>query len=193
MNQRPLTGHTNSVEDIQWSPNEKNVLATCGVDKSIRVWDTRAAPNSACMITCEDTHASDVNVISWNKTDPFIASGGDDGVLNIWDLRQFQTKKPIATFKHHSNHITTVEWHPTESTVLASGGDDDQIALWDLSVETDNQQASTNAQLNDLPPQLLFIHQGQKEIKELHWHAQMPGVIFSTAHSGFNVFRTISV
>lgn len=118
----------------------------------------------------------------------FIFSGGDDGVLNIWDLRQFQTKTPIATFKHHTDHVTTLEWHPTHSTVLASGGADNQIALWDLSVEKDYE-----SEVNNLPPQLLFIHQGQTDIKELHWHPQLTGVIMSTAHSGFNVFRTVSV
>ncbi|XP_058123680.1 glutamate-rich WD repeat-containing protein 1 [Anopheles ziemanni] len=197
VDQRPLIGHTDSVEDIQWSPNEPNVLASCSVDKSIRIWDCRAAPSKACMLTAANVHESDVNVISWNRNEPLIASGGDDGVLHIWDLRQFQSKTPVATFKHHTDHITTVEWHPKESTVLASGGDDDQIALWDLSVEKDEdvEDAVTNddPRLNDLPPQLLFIHQGQKEIKELHWHPQLKGVILSTAHSGFNIFRTISV
>lgn len=194
VNQTPLIGHTASVEDIQWSPNERNVLATCSVDKSIRIWDTRAPPNKACMLTAEDAHSSDVNVINWNATEPFIASGGDDGVLKIWDLRTFKSKTPIATFKHHTDHITTVEWNPCENTVLASGGDDDQIAIWDLSVERDDADDSLgDKNLRELPPQLLFVHQGQKEIKELHWHPQLPGMILSTALSGFNVFKTISV
>ncbi|XP_036330567.1 glutamate-rich WD repeat-containing protein 1-like [Rhagoletis pomonella] len=202
VDQRPLVGHTASVEDLQWSPNEASVLASCSVDKTIRIWDCRAPPQKACMLTCEEAHQSDTNVISWNRTEPFIVSGGDDGFLHVWDLRQFQTKKPIATFKHHTDHITTLEWNPNDATVFASGGDDDQIALWDLAVEKDvDQEPSPNAteqtqsedDINKLPPQLLFIHQGQKEIKELHWHPQLPGVILSTAHSGFNIFRTISV
>lgn len=78
--------------------------------------------------------------------------------------------------------------------MYAASGSDDQITLWDLAVERDPEAAgSSQEQEPDVPPQLLFIHQGQTDIKELHWHSQLPGVILSTAHSGFNIFRTISV
>lgn len=65
--------------------------------------------------------------------------GGDDGFLKIWDLRRFQDKIPVALFKHHTEPVTSVEWHPCDSAVFASAGSDNQIALWDLSVEKDNE------------------------------------------------------
>ncbi|KAL0127252.1 hypothetical protein PUN28_005507 [Cardiocondyla obscurior] len=197
VDQRPYNSHApHSVEDLQWSPSEKNVLASCSVDKSIKIWDVRASPQNACMLTAPGAHTADINVISWNqKENQFMVSGGDDGVLHVWDLRQFGSDcpTPVATFKQHTAPVTTVEWHPTEATVFASGGADDQIAQWDLSVEADHTEEPQDSALAKLPPQLLFIHQGQSDIKELHWHPQCPGTIISTSHSGFNVFRTISV
>ncbi len=194
VDQRPLVGHTDSVEDVLWSPNESNVLASCSVDKSIRIWDCRASPDKACMITVSGAHQSDVNVIDWNKHEPFIVSGGDDGFIKVWDLRTLNgsaTPEPVATFKHHTAPITSVQWNRKDPTVLASSGADDQICLWDLALEKD--EGDEDEQLKDLPPQLLFIHQGLQDIKELHWHPQVPGLVMSTSHSGFDVFRTISV
>ena len=89
--------------------------------------------------------------------------------------------------------MTSVEWHPTDSTVFAASGSDDQLTLWDLAVERDTEMAGASDPEPEVPPQLLFIHQGQTDIKELHWHSQLTGVIISTAHTGFNIFRTISV
>lgn len=195
---RPLVGHTASVEDILWSPTEANVLASCSVDKSIRIWDCRAKPDKANMLTVEAAHDSDVNVIDWNRNEPFLASGGDDGALKIWDLRSIDKGQPVAVFNHHTQPVTSVEWHPKDSTVLASSGADNQIALWDLAIEKDSEeimkeQGLKDEELKDVPPQLLFIHQGMQDVKEVHWHPQIPGLLVSTSQTGFDVFRTISV
>ncbi|CAF1221412.1 unnamed protein product, partial [Didymodactylos carnosus] len=201
VDQQPYVGHTGSVEDIQWSPNEQSVFASCSVDKSIRIWDIRAVPSKACMLVEQNAHTTDVNVISWNNKEPFILSGGDDGFIKVWDLRQFSHGTPVASFKHHHSSITSVEWHHTDSSVFAAAGADNQVTLWDLAVEKDDESANNKTsltsvvsdnQLENLPDQLLFIHMGQTDIKELHWHKQIPGLLVTTAQNGFNVFKTIS-
>ena len=190
VDQRPFLSHTGSVEDIQWSPNEKSVFASCSVDFTVKIWDIRANPSKACMLT-KRAHDADVNVMNWNKYDPFIVTGGDDGFIKVWDLRQFEKKGVIAKFKHHTAAITSVEWHPTDRSVFAVSGGDNQLTQWDLSVEPDDLDSSGT--MHDVPPQLLFIHQGQNDIKELHWHPQISGLVMSTASDGFNIFRTISI
>lgn len=103
-----------------------------------------------------------------------------------------QSGRPVANFKQHSAPVTSVEWSPADSSVFAASGADDVVSQWDLSVESCDVGSRVEG-VKDLPPQLLFLHQGQTEVKEVHWHPQIPGVMISTALSGFNVFRTISV
>eukprot|EP01147_Barroeca_monosierra_P003526 gene3526-6144_t len=156
--------HEASVEDIQWSPNEETVFASCSADRTVRVWDTRQGPRECLKWTAHD---ADVNVISWNtREQASFLSGGDDGIFKLWDFRSFQTQKfqPTGVFKWHSQPITSVEWHPSDSTVLAVSGADDQISLWDTAVESDDGASDQ----------------------------QIPGLLISTAESGFNIFKTIS-
>ncbi|XP_005110159.1 glutamate-rich WD repeat-containing protein 1 [Aplysia californica] len=192
IDQRPFVGHTASVEDIKWSPKENNVFMTCSVDKSLRVWDARASPDTACKLVASEAHMRDINVIDWSENEPLIISGGDDGLIKIWDLRKFTSGVEVAVFEHHKGPITSVEWNPLDSSVFVASGSDDQVSIWDVAVERDEGAASVGEE-PDVPPQLLFMHLGQKDIKEVHWHPQVPGLVFSTAQSGFNVFKTISV
>mmetsp|Transcript_7942 Transcript_7942/g.20716 ORF Transcript_7942/g.20716 Transcript_7942/m.20716 type:complete len:282 (+) Transcript_7942:794-1639(+) len=188
VDQVPFVGHKASVEDLQWSPNEQNVFASCSVDQTIRIWDARKKNGSALGV---HAHKTDVNVISWNAKVPYLmASGADDGSIRVWDLRSFKEGSPAAEFMWHKKAVTSIEWCPQESSMLAVSGEDDQVTIWDMSVEKDDEEMETaqSAEI-EVPPQLLFIHQGQREVKEIHWHFQCPGIIGSTSATGMHLFK----
>ncbi|KAF5385166.1 hypothetical protein D9615_001342 [Tricholomella constricta] len=201
---QPFLSHTSSVEDLQWSPSEPTVFASCSADCSVQIWDVRSRGRKS-VAGIDSAHESDVNVISWNKSTTYLLlSGGDEGGLKAWDLRNVKKKgstdpdpKPVAAFNWHKAPITSIEWHPTEDSIFAASGTDDQVTLWDLAVEQDDDETGAMDDApeggRDVPPQLLFVHQGQKDIKEVHWHPQIAGTVISTALDGFNIFKTISV
>jgi len=143
-------------------------------------------------------HDADVNVISWNRlASCMIASGCDDGTFRIWDLRSLKEDAFVAHFKHHTGAITSFEWSPHEASTLSVTSADHQLTIWDLSLERDaEEEAEYQALLKqqaeppaDLPPQLLFVHQGQKDLKEGHWHPQIKDLLIATAADGFNILQ----
>lgn len=193
---RPLTGHTGSVEEIQWSPGEDKVLASASSDGTVRIWDIRSKSRKP-MITMPISKA-DVNVMSWSKQrSNLLATGDDDGVWGVWDLRQWKpnnnTEKPtpVASFHYHNEQITSVEWHPTDDSIVAVAAGDNTVTLWDLAVELDDEESKDTAGVQDVPPQLLFVHY-HEQAKEVHWHPQIPGTLVATGQE-FSVFKTISV
>ncbi|KAG4304857.1 hypothetical protein PORY_001910 [Pneumocystis oryctolagi] len=193
----PFLGHASSVEDLTWSPSEKDVFASASSDGTIKIWDIRNKKHKPAL-SVSVHHDIDINVISWNKNVSYLmASGLDDGKFNIWDLRTFQnTSIPssIASFTWHTAPITSIEWHPSEKSVI-SVSDNSHVSLWDLSVEVDdeNQVVDGDGSLDHIPSQLMFIHMGGKDIKETHWHPQIPGCLVSTSSIGIQIFKTISI
>ena len=58
-----------------------------------------------------------------------------------------------------------------------------------MEADDEATAATIDPTLIDFPAQLLFIHQGQSNVKEVHFHPQIPGVIMTTAEDGFNIFK----
>jgi ribosome assembly protein RRB1 len=56
-------GHTESVEDLQWSPAQSGVFCSCSADGTIRIWDARVHRQQLCV----RAHETDVNCITWNR------------------------------------------------------------------------------------------------------------------------------
>ena len=189
---RPFAAHKSSVEDIQWSPNEKNVFASASSDGTVKVWDVRSKSRKPAVdVKVSNT---DVNVMSWShQTAHLLATGAEDGEWAVWDLRQWKptsstasspSQKPIASFDFHKEQITSIEWHPTDDSIVVVAAGDNTLTLWDLAVELDDDESRDTAGVQGVPPQLLFVHY-MEMVKECHWHPQIPGCVMATGGNGF--------
>lgn len=193
-----FTGHTGSVEELQWSPTEPFVFASGSSDGTVKIWDTRSKarkPKVSIQVS-----STDVNVLSWSHQTPhLLASGHDDGSWAVHDLRQWKpssspntpTPSPVASFHFNKAQITSLEWHPTDDSIILAAAGDSTLTLWDLAVELDDEESKETGGVKDWPPQLLFLHY-LEGVKEGHWHPQIPGMVMATG-LGFDVFKTISV
>lgn len=203
-------GHKKSVEDLQWSPAERNVFASCSADASVCFWDTRQYRKPALKIP--GAHDGDVNVISWNVNEAhLVVSGGDDGAVKVWDLRTLGSgggsgktgsapapaPAPAADFRQHRQPVTSVEWHPRDASMVAASSEDGCVSVWDLAVERDAEEEMREgvvvAGADEYPPQLLFIHMGQRNTKEVRWHPGVNSLLGATAEDGMHFFKPANI
>lgn len=179
-----------SIEDLQWSPTETTVLASaeCG-GGYVKIYDSRRHGQAMLSQHISAPNNVDVNVVAWNALVPnLLASGSDDGTFCVWDLRSFASTaspvKPLARFSCHQKPITSLEWHPTDESMIVVS-DEDGTYIYDLSIEQEDGQEK---EVEGIPPQLLFVHCGSTNTKEVHWHPQISSCIMTTAFSGFSTF-----
>ncbi|UKJ90634.1 hypothetical protein MACJ_001568 [Theileria orientalis] len=172
-----------SVEDIRWSYTDANMLLAACCDGKVKLVDVRDRKVSS-EITVTN---ADVNAISINPVDNnLVLTGAEDGTVKIYDLRFPEAH--LSNLKWHNKAITSVDWHPLDSSVCAASSRDDSVSIWDVSIESE-----TNVNEGDVPQQMLFLHMDQQEITELMFHRNIPGVVITTALDGFNIFKTVNV
>lgn len=84
-----LTGHSSTVEDLDWNGKDPHMLGTVGDDRQILLWDTRKPEAAAHKV--EKAHEDDINCIAFNPTNAYLfATGSADKSVAVWDSRNLR-------------------------------------------------------------------------------------------------------
>ena len=128
---RVLSGHTNQVWDISWSPDGHRI-ASGSSDSTVRVWDIQTGE----AINILPGHTDWVTAVSYapsldlnNHPEALLASCSVDGSIRLWDL---QTGTCLKVLKYDTNHTLLALSFAPDSRQIAVGSDDYSIYLWDV-------------------------------------------------------------
>lgn len=91
-------------------------------------------------------HRQEVCGVKWSWDGAYLASGGNDNKVGIWDFKMFP--KPLSLFSEHTAAVKALAWNPHRQNELTTGGgtNDKKIKFWNTysshsfkTVETDSQ------------------------------------------------------
>jgi COMPASS component SWD3 len=75
-------------------------------------------------------HTGAVYTCQWSRCGKFLASGGFDKTIRIWDPFSLPNKE-LQTLVGHSLNISDVDW-TLDSTEIVSGSYDQTVKTWDV-------------------------------------------------------------
>jgi WD40 repeat protein len=121
--QQTLTGHSDSVSSVAYSPNGQT-LASGSWDKTIKLWNVKTGN----LLQTLTSHSNDINSVAYSPDGQTLASASNDKTIKLWNVK---TGKLLQTLEGHSNLVNSVAYSPDGQT-LASGSVDSTIKLWNV-------------------------------------------------------------
>lgn len=121
--------HTGPVNYVACS-YDGNLAATCGDDKTIRIFDITAQQQ---IIKFDNAHTDSISCVQFHPTEPLLISCGADRMIRFWDL---QNEKEIPTsFSLDSSPIDIVMFAPystpsTYDVAISASSDYLRISGW---------------------------------------------------------------
>ena len=85
-------------------------------------------PNTATAGHVLKGHTSWIYSLAFSSNNQQLATGGWDGSVKLWDLRQ---GVEISTFENHIDVVRTVAFSP-DGRQLVSAGYDQRVCLWEI-------------------------------------------------------------
>jgi eukaryotic-like serine/threonine-protein kinase len=127
--------HGAAVSGVAWSPNGQRI-ASASTDQTVQVWDATTGPHSLRALALRagfnyvvyEGHASAIQTVAWSPDARYIASGGNDNTVCIWDA---STKETIAIYHGHSDVVEAITWLP-DSLHVASTSNDHTVHVWNI-------------------------------------------------------------
>ncbi|XP_071125109.1 WD repeat-containing protein 17-like [Mytilus edulis] len=120
--------HPEPVFGCDWSPHNKDMLATgCG-DMKVRVYYIPTTADAPLKVFTG--HTAKVFKVKWCPLrESIICSGSDDGTVRVWDYTQGAC---ICVLNGHTAPIRGLLWNTEIPYLLITGSWDYSIRIWDL-------------------------------------------------------------
>ncbi|GAA3039248.1 WD40 repeat domain-containing serine/threonine protein kinase [Streptosporangium longisporum] len=120
----PLTGHTDWVRSVAFSPDGK-ILASGSADSSVIMWDTATWEATGDPLT---GHSDWVQSLAFDPDGKTLVTGSDDNTAIVWDVK---TRQPIGDpLTGHTGLVRSVAFCSDEK-IFATGGEDRKVIVWD--------------------------------------------------------------
>lgn len=124
-----LDGHKNWIKGVRWSKTNDSLLASCGDDGKILIWDARTKIRSPPVQSISSKRKMQFNCLDWHPVfDHHIATGAQDSSCVVWDLRN---GKQVQIYVEHNGSINSVAFNPGGSLLL-SGSSDKTSKIFDV-------------------------------------------------------------
>ena len=139
-----LEGHTARVGALAWNGDH---LSSGSRDRMIRQRDVRTPPLASERIL--GSHRQEVCGLKWSPDNQYLASGGNDNKLFVWNGSSTQ---PVHAFTEHLAAVKAIAWSPHHHGLLASGGGtaDRSIRFWNTLTGQAMQSVDTGSQVCNL-------------------------------------------
>lgn len=118
-----VKAHTHTVHSLILS-TDKQTLISCSSDKTIKLWNLKTLKSISII-----SHSAPITCIAISPNGKYIASGGFDQSIILWDI---STGKKINTFAGHRAQISSVSFS-CDSQIIASTSTDGALKLWQIS------------------------------------------------------------
>ncbi len=140
---RTLKGHTDSVNDVKFSGDGTHRLASGSHDGTMRIW---SVPTGEVLCVCSGHGGKWVNCVAWSLDGKHVASGGDDGAVQLWDASAgtLATQQPL---RGHTSWVTCLVFSNVTRGLLASGSADETIIMWTIVEEGGEVKATVTSTL----------------------------------------------
>ncbi|XP_078441745.1 transducin/WD40 repeat-like superfamily protein [Wolffia australiana] len=121
-----LKGHKKAVNAVQWSPNHSHLLASAGMDKTVRVWNVWHEDNpTACIFS---HHTAAVKDLRWSRKGLTLLSCGFDRCSRMVDVEKGMEEMVLQ----EDQELSTIKFHPENDNLFLSGGSKGSLRLWDI-------------------------------------------------------------
>ena len=174
--------HDSEVFAVAWSHDGQHI-ASGGCDHTVRVWDAvhnargvasmvRRLKSLASLVGAGGftyySHTGQVYAVAWSPDGQYIASGGIDHTVQVW---QALTGRNITTYAGHADLVLGLAWSP-DGKHIASAGSDHSLRIWNVRTGRKvfiNRDRSGILYSVDWSPDGRYIASGNSDAKVHVW------------------------